>query len=127
MNRRDFLRSSALLTTSALLGTEYSFAERASLKKIGIQLFSLPKLLEKDFKGAIKMLAQMGYREIEMYGPFPFSASEAKESWKAVTPALGFSGSGYFGLTATEVKEVLRENKMTIPSVHSARQKKKSG
>lgn len=119
MNRRDFLQSAALLSTAGLLGTQRSFAEANILKKIGIQLFSLPKLLEKDFRAAIQMLSQMGYREIEMYGPFPFSANEAKESWNAVTPSLGFSGSGYFGLKAAEVNKIFKENKITTPSVHT--------
>jgi len=61
----------------------------------------------------------MGYSEIEMYGPYPFSANEAKEGWKRVTPSLGFSGSGYFGLTSKEVKDIFKENKITTPAVHT--------
>ena len=61
----------------------------------------------------------MGYREIEMYGPFPFSAQKAIDGWAAVTPSLGFSGSGYFGLTAAEVKKIMDENKITVPAVHT--------
>ncbi len=89
------------------------------LKKIGIQLFSLPKRLEADFRGALEMLARMGYREVELFGPFPFSAPEAIEQWAAVTPALGFSGSGYFGHSATEVKDFLRELGLRTPSLHT--------
>ena len=89
MNRRHFLHSTALLSAAAVLNSEYSLAHTNSLKNIGVQLFSLPKLLEKDFRSGIKMLAQLGFREIELYGPFPFSAAKAKESWNAITPALG--------------------------------------
>jgi sugar phosphate isomerase/epimerase len=109
----------ALLSAGGLLNTSYSFRKSNLLRKIGIQLFSLPKLLEKDFRAAIKILSQMGYSEIEMYGPFPFSANEAKESWNRVTPSLGFSGSGYFGLKAEEVKKIFKENKISTPSIHT--------
>src|SRR5688500_20341795 len=89
------------------------------LDRIGLQLFSIPKILEKDFAGTMKMIGQIGYKEIEFYGPYSFSALEDKESWKAVTPSLGFSGSGYFGLTAQEVKKVLDDNGLLSTSMHT--------
>jgi sugar phosphate isomerase/epimerase len=119
MKRRHFIYSSSLLAAAGLMRTESLFANTGHLKKIGVQLFSMPKLLEKDFRGAIKMLAQMGYQELELYGPYPFSAKEAIERWKTITPSLGFSGSGYFGLTAQEVKSILKENGMTTPAIHT--------
>ena len=119
MKRRQFLQLSSLLTAAGLFDFHPLQADSSSLKKIGVQLFSLPKMLEKDFRAGIKMLAQMGYKEVELYGPFPFSALEAKQFWNAITPSLGFSGSGYFGLTAKEVKTIFAENKMTIPSIHT--------
>lgn len=119
MNRRNFIQASAALTTIGLLESNSLLANPAMLKKVGIQLFSLPKVLEKDFPAGINMLSKMGYREIEMYGPFPFSAQSAIDRWAAVTPSLGFSGSGYFGLTATEVKKIMDENKISVPAVHT--------
>ncbi|HEY0744631.1 MAG TPA: sugar phosphate isomerase/epimerase, partial [Chryseosolibacter sp.] len=118
MKRRQFLEISTALAT--LLSTNASFASAlAPIKNIGIQLFSLPKLLETDFEKAIQLLSVMGYREIEMYGPFPFSAEAAKKSWAHVTPSLGFSGSGYFGYAATEVRDIFKQYKMRVPSVHT--------
>lgn len=119
MNRRNFIQASAALTALGLLESNSLLANPAMLNKIGIQLFSLPKTLEKDFRGGINMLSKMGYREIEMYGPFPFSAQTAIDRWAAVTPSLGFSGSGYFGLTAVEVKKIMDENKITVPAIHT--------
>jgi sugar phosphate isomerase/epimerase len=119
MNRRNFIQASAALTTIGLLESHSLFANPAMLSKIGIQLFSLPNMLEKDFRGSVSMLSKMGYREIEMYGPFPFSAKSAIDSWAAVTPSLGFSGSGYFGLSAKEVKKIMDENKIKVPAVHT--------
>jgi hypothetical protein len=89
------------------------------LDRIGLQLFSIPKLLEQDFEGTMKMLSGMGYRELEFYGPFPFSSKSAQDRWNAVTPSLGFSGSGYFGRTPQQVKEILDRNNLTAPSMHA--------
>lgn len=89
------------------------------LSKTGIQLFSLPKLLEEDFAGTIQVLAQMGYKELELFGPYPFSAPSAHQRWEAVTPALGFKGSGYFGKDIREVKKILDDNGLTAPSAHT--------
>ena len=118
MNRRDFIASTAALTSSAVLFGGDLFASPL-MNNIGIQLFSLPKVLEKDFGAGIKMLATMGYREIEMYGPFPFSAPAAIDRWASITGELGFSGSGYFGKSAAEVATVFKENKMSVPSIHT--------
>ena len=89
------------------------------LDRIGVQLFSIPRLLEKDFAGSMKMLAQLGYKEIEFYGPYPFSAAEDTDRWKAITPSLGFSGSGYFELTVQQVKKILDDNGLSSPSMHT--------
>jgi sugar phosphate isomerase/epimerase len=108
-----------MLATAGLLQTESLFSFPNLLNRVGIQLFSVPKLLEKDFRSTIKMLSQMGYKELELYGPYTFSAPEAIERWKSVTPSLGFSGSGYFGLTAQQVKETLKETGMSTPAMHT--------
>jgi sugar phosphate isomerase/epimerase len=56
---------------------------------------------------------------LELYGPYPFSADSGKERWQAVTPMLGFSGSGYFGFSQKEVKRLLKENRLSTPSIHT--------
>lgn len=119
MKRRQFIQSTAALTASGFLLNKSFAAELGAIKNIGIQLFSLPKMLEADFPKAIQMLSVMGYKEIELYGPFPFSVESAKKSWSQVTPSLGFSGSGYFGYDVTEVRDIMKKNGMKIPSVHT--------
>ena len=89
LNRRDFLHHSALLTTAALLSAACKTDSPMALQNIGIQLFSLPKMLELDTRKAFQMLSDMGYREIELYGPYPFSTQSAKDSWDALAPRLG--------------------------------------
>lgn len=119
VNRRNFLRNTAALATSGLLLSERLFAREHFLQPVGIQFFSLPKLLDQDFGSAVAMLAGIGYKEVELYGPYPFSTKAAQERWNAVTPSLGFKGSGFFGHSANEVKEILSKNGMTTPSMHT--------
>ncbi|HWB23841.1 MAG TPA: sugar phosphate isomerase/epimerase [Chitinophagaceae bacterium] len=118
ITRRNFLQTAAMSAAGVLISKPL-FAESRLIKKVGIQLFSVPKGLDTDFEGTIKMLANMGYTEIEMYGPYPFSTQAAKDSWNAVTPSLGFKGSGFFGHTAKEVKSIFKANGMTVPSMHT--------
>jgi sugar phosphate isomerase/epimerase len=121
--RREFLKKGVAMIAGGMLAhrlnAEPFFAHSVPLKKIGVQLFSIPKLLEKDFAGTMQMVADLGYREIEFFGPYPFSPQEEKDGWSAVTPSLGFSGSGFFGLSAREVRKILDENGLTAPSMHS--------
>jgi sugar phosphate isomerase/epimerase len=113
--RRDFIKQSAIVATALAS----PFSSYGKIKNIGVQLFSLPFLLDKDFESAIKMLAKMGYKELEMYGPFPFSTAKAKASWDSVTPQLGFSGSGYFEKNIQEIKKILSDNDLKSPSAHT--------
>ena len=100
------------------LGSEL-FAGLKSQGKLGIQLFSIPKMLSEDFEGGLKMLQKMGYKELELYGPFPFSAESAKKGWEGAGKMLGFSGSGYFGKTPQEMKKVLKDYGFTTPATHT--------
>jgi sugar phosphate isomerase/epimerase len=118
-NRRKFIKQAAALASLGIMSCQEVTAKFGKIDKIGIQLFSLPKLLDKDFNAAIKLLAQMGYKEVELFGPFPFSNPTAQERWNKITPSLGFSGSGYFGKTINEVKAILSDNGISSPSAHT--------
>ena len=123
MERKDFIKTTTLLAASGYLlpnaafGNLYSPKKR--LKKVGIQLFSIAKMLEEDFVGTIAMLATMGYKEIELFGPYPYSSETAKNQWQSITPMLGFSGSGYFGLKENEVKSIFKDHDLKIPAIHT--------
>ncbi len=115
MDRRQFLSYSAAVLAAGALTP----ASADATKRIGLQLFSMPKMLEKDFREGIAFVAGLGYSEVELYGPYPFSAPEAIAGWRAVTPQLGFSGSGFFGLTAAQVHSILSEHRLSAPSMHT--------
>jgi sugar phosphate isomerase/epimerase len=117
MQRRDFIKNSALATAS--LASLDAFSEIKKMKKVGVQLFSLPKMLDQNFEESMKMLAKIGFKDIEMYGPYPFSVPTAHASWNAVTPQLGFSGSGYFGNSIDDVKKIFDDNGLSTNSAHT--------
>jgi len=124
-NRRQFLKQSAAIAGGGALAlsascTPGSKTEQAShLDRLGVNLFSIPKLLEKDFAATMQMLSKIGYKEIEFFGPYEFSPEEEIKGWSAVTPSLGFSGSGFFGLDLKTVKSILDDNGLSTPSMHS--------
>lgn len=119
MDRRQFIRYTSVSAAGTLIEPQDLLSKLKLLKKVGIQLFSLPKTLEKDFRQGIAMLAEMGYRELELYGPYPFSAPSVIQSWKALEPMLGFNGSGYFGLDPKEIKALFKEHSIKTPAVHT--------
>ena len=111
--RRNFLSQ----FTAATLGGFVPQTEQ--LERIGLGLFTIPWLLEKDFAGTLKLLAQIGYKELEFYGPFPFSTPAAQARWRSVTAAVGFKGSGYFGKTGKQVRQLMNRHGLTSPSMHT--------
>lgn len=66
----------------------------AKLDRIGIQLYSLRTLATTDLAGVFAALARIGYVEVET--------------------------AGYYGHTAAEVRELLRQNHLAAPSAHIA-------
>jgi sugar phosphate isomerase/epimerase len=119
MNRRNFLKNTAITVAAISSPMQDIFASNGLKNKMGIQLFSLPKMLSEDFAKSIKMLSKMGYTELELFGPFPFSTEQAKTSWASMTPMLGFSGSGYFGKSIKEIKSLLSDNGLKTPAMHT--------
>ncbi len=119
MQRRQFISHSVKASASALLFSSEVFKTSPLLDKIGIQFFSLPKMLDNDLPASLEMLSKIGYKEVELYGPYPFSSPSAIERWNSVTPSLGFKGSGYFGHSAVEMKKLLHDNGLSVPSIHT--------
>tara|TARA_Y100000385_G_scaffold290041_1_gene361564 strand:- start:11244 stop:12113 length:870 start_codon:yes stop_codon:yes gene_type:complete len=89
------------------------------MDNIGLGLFSIPKILENDLEGSIKIMSKIGIREFELYGPYPFSSEIEKESWALVTPKLGFSASGFYNHSPEHFKALLQQYQITAPSMHT--------
>jgi sugar phosphate isomerase/epimerase len=118
-DRRDFLKTSVAagvgLVTTARMNARGAL-ER--LTRIGLQLFTIPKLLDQDFAGALAQVAGLGYKEVEFFGPYPFSVPAAHERWKSVSASLELNGSGFFGRSPQQVKAILDRNGLSAAAAH---------
>ena len=77
------------LTKSNLMA---SIAKKRKLSRIGLQLYTVRRELEKDFEGTLAKVAALGFSEVEF--------------------------AGYFNRTPRQVKEALAKNNLASPSVH---------
>lgn len=118
-NRRTFLRNTTALGLGGLMIPSSFEFNLNNVNEPGIGLFSLPTVLEKDFRKGMEMLASMGYKKIEFYGPYSFSAEKQKQSWANISKMVGFSGSGFFGNDAKQTKKILTEYGLSSPSMHT--------
>lgn len=94
--RRDFLTTLGVALGAASLGGVRALgAEDAARKlpRIGIQLYTLRSLMEKDLEGTLAHVAQIGYKEVEF--------------------------AGYFGKTPKQIRSILKKNGLTSPSSHA--------
>lgn len=119
--RRKFIKTSAaatagtMVTSSSLMKVIKS---NPDIKNIGLQLWSIAKSFEQDFAGTIEMVSKIGYKEVELFGPYSFSTEKDKTAWSSVAAMVGFSQSGYFNHTAKQFKEILVSNGLTTPAMH---------
>ena len=93
--RRDFLTTVGTALGAATLGARVLSATEAArhLPHIGIQLYTLRNLMEKDLEGTLARVAEIGYKEVEF--------------------------AGYFGKSPAQVRAILKKNGLTSPSTHT--------
>ncbi len=93
INRRNFLRNTALLTGAVTIANGSAlFAHSNRLDRIGIQLYTLRSLMKKSMPDTLSFVADLGYKEVEF--------------------------AGYFDHKPTEVRKMLDGAGLTAPSVH---------
>ena len=63
-NRRTFLKEAAAFSGAAMIGR----AATDWKKQIGLQIYTVRDLLEKDYEGTIAKVAEIGYKEVEPTG-----------------------------------------------------------
>ncbi len=70
MNRRTFIERSALAAGGLAFASLSSCGKTTSIvtKPIGIQLYTLREIFEKDVMGTLKLVAETGFKEVETYG-----------------------------------------------------------
>jgi sugar phosphate isomerase/epimerase len=94
IKRRDFFRHSALGLAGLAASTRWNdvlFANPYN-KPIGLQLYTLRDELPKDLPGTLKKVAEIGYKEVEIFD--------------------------FYGKNSTEIRKLLKDNGLTAPSAH---------
>jgi len=92
MNRRLFMNRLGLAVAGIGLDNAKALAAGRKLSKIGMQLYTVRRELEKDFAGTLAKVAALGYREVEF--------------------------AGYFGHKPAAVKTLLKRLKLDAPAAH---------
>jgi len=116
--RRRFIQLAS--TTLAALPVSGILAQTLTEQKKtwGIQLFTIPQMVSKDLKGTLKTLSEIGYKEIEFFGPYDFSATETIDRWKPISAQLGIEANAFYGHSVSDVKAMLKDFGLSTPSVH---------
>jgi len=123
MKRRQALKKTALATgTLALIPSLNAMKQFLPMTNtsinFGVQLFTIPAMVEKDLRGTLKLLSEIGYKEIEFFGPYPFSADSAKKGFEQMKAMLGLEQHAFYGHDIKAVKSMLNQFDLTTPSVH---------
>ena len=93
MNRRSFLRNSALgLSAAAAAHAPASLFANPYGLPVGLQLYTLRDDLQKNMLGTLKQVAAIGIKEVELYD--------------------------LYGKTAAEFAKILKDDGLTAPSGH---------
>jgi sugar phosphate isomerase/epimerase len=79
LSRRDFLKTTGAVATTAVVGTRTLSSTPLRLP-IGLQLYSVRNLLPKDFDGTLHQLSAAGYKEVEAAGYFNKTAAEFRHA-----------------------------------------------
>lgn len=121
MNRKTFIKqaSAASLALGLTPSLSPSMLKNKKIAKIGLGLFTAPRLFQEDVEKGIATLAELGIHEFETYGPYVFSDARNHASWKAITPQLGFDISGFLGLSLNEFHRLLKKYNISVPSMHT--------
>jgi sugar phosphate isomerase/epimerase len=82
MNRRHFINRLALAAAGLSLCNQNARAAARKLSRIGMQLYTVRRELEKDFEGTLGQVAALGYREVEFAGYFKHKPAEVKATLK---------------------------------------------
>lgn len=96
MNRRRFLSTAAGISAAGLAGmsgisTGYA-ASGGNIKNIGIQLYTIRKMMAENMEASLARVAEVGYKEVEFFD--------------------------YYGRKASDVKGMLNQNGLVSPSIH---------
>ena len=99
LSRRKFLVNGSLTLAGTMFFSDNIFANKNAMQTtLGIQLYSVRDDMEKDPLGTLKLLAAMGYRNVEH---------------------ANYVDRKFYGYTASEFKKVLTGLGLQMPSGHT--------
>jgi sugar phosphate isomerase/epimerase len=98
MDRRNFLNLGAgALLTSLIVKSNTSISLPKKVKDIGIQVYTLRDLMAKDLVGTLQKVAEIGYKNIELFG---------------------YGEGKYFGKSITEMRKITDDLGLKVVSAH---------
>jgi sugar phosphate isomerase/epimerase len=96
MNRRLFNNRLTLAAAGLGLYHRSALAAGRKLSRIGMQLYTVRRELEKDFEGTLRRVAALGYKEVEFasyFGQKPEAVRTLLKRYKLAAPAAHMSFS----------------------------------
>src|SRR6187551_1048949 len=96
ITRRSFIKNSSVLAAGAFIKTDLLVEKR--IEKIGLQLYTLRDIIDKDVAAVISKVAAIGYKELEIYG---YTAERQ-----------------FWGMQPKAFRQLLDSNGLTTPSSH---------
>jgi sugar phosphate isomerase/epimerase len=109
ISRRQFLGKSALGLSAAIAASQIPLNSKAGVTMkpvklpLGFQVWTIRDKLGKDFAGTLKMMAEMGYKSVEMCSP------------------PGYKGLGFdslLNMKGAEMKKIINEAGLIFESTH---------
>ena len=75
MKRKTFIKQASAFSLGLGIAPSLnaSILQSQNIKKVGLGLFSAPRLFQEDVEQGIATLAGLGIQEFETYGPYTFS------------------------------------------------------
>lgn len=111
ITRRNFIVGTSATAIAALILPKNLFAMPGN-KMIGIQLYTIRDLVNKDFKGTLKMLSEIGYQTIEAagYADRKFYGMSCQD-YKSLVIDLGLIPiSSHAGVTLENASQVIDDH-----------------
>jgi sugar phosphate isomerase/epimerase len=97
INRRRFMQSAMVGALGGFcmgeIGLGKSGYAAAGVKKVGLQLYTVRREMEKDLEGTLAKVAAIGFKEVEF--------------------------AGYYKRTPEQIKTILKNNGLSAPSAHT--------
>ncbi len=107
INRRRFFSTTTKATAAAFflskLPSDFFTTAKANAMPLGFQSWTIKEKLSSDFAGTLKMMADLGYKQIEMCSPKGYEK-------------IGFGA--FTKMKTSDIRKTIEDAGMTCPSCH---------